>query len=483
MSKTLRVNAIFNIIRTLLNALFPFFTFQYASRMLGIENLGKVNYCISIINYFALFSSLGISMYAVREGSKYKEHKEEISRFVKEIIRIISYSFFITYFLFLICLFTIFDNKLKHVMLTLSMSILFTTFSLDWLFQIYEEYSFITIRSFIIQVIAIVIMLISIKTSEDYVKYAIVQVIGNSGGFFLNIFASRKYVYWGKKYTLNTRRHIKSVFIMFGISLASSIYLNIDSVMLGKMRCTYDVGLYSIASKVAQIAKVAITSISTVLIPRISYYAGTGKMNQYKYLFYKCFDRIMLLTMPSCIILAIFSEDIIYIISGIADCSANIAAKILSLNVIFAISSGILSYQVLLPHGREKFASICTIIGAITNVIFNIFVIPTYGVIGAAMTTIISEFIVLISLTIFSYNTIEIHKIGIICIHYLLLSVLPIVISVIVRYSPLEFTYRVIFSVILFCITYLIELKVTSNEFLQEMIEYSKSLRSYFHKI
>lgn len=41
----------------------------YASNVLQVENLGKVNFASSVCGYFLLFAGLGISSYAVREGS------------------------------------------------------------------------------------------------------------------------------------------------------------------------------------------------------------------------------------------------------------------------------------------------------------------------------------------------------------------------------------------------------------------------------
>ena len=54
-----------------MNIIFPLITFPYASNVLQVENLGKVNFASSVCGYFLLFAGLGISSYAVREGSRY----------------------------------------------------------------------------------------------------------------------------------------------------------------------------------------------------------------------------------------------------------------------------------------------------------------------------------------------------------------------------------------------------------------------------
>ena len=64
--KGLGTNALLNAIRNGLSIIFPLITYPYAFRVLHAEGIGKVNYAVSIVNYFFLFAALGISEYAVR---------------------------------------------------------------------------------------------------------------------------------------------------------------------------------------------------------------------------------------------------------------------------------------------------------------------------------------------------------------------------------------------------------------------------------
>lgn len=72
-NKSLGVNAVLNAFKSALAILFPLITYPYAFRILHTEGIGKVNYATSIISYFILIASLGISTYAVREGAKYRD--------------------------------------------------------------------------------------------------------------------------------------------------------------------------------------------------------------------------------------------------------------------------------------------------------------------------------------------------------------------------------------------------------------------------
>ena len=86
--KSLKKNAFFNVINTLMKLLFPLITFPYASRILLPDGIGKVNFANSVISYFALIASLGIGTYGIRESAKIRNNKEEFSQFFIEIFTI-----------------------------------------------------------------------------------------------------------------------------------------------------------------------------------------------------------------------------------------------------------------------------------------------------------------------------------------------------------------------------------------------------------
>ena len=97
--KSLKINALLNTIQTIISMLFPLITFPYASRVLGVDNIGRYNFGNSIVSYFVLLAGLGISTYGVREGAKYRDKKKEFEEFVQNIFSINLYSTLLAYFL------------------------------------------------------------------------------------------------------------------------------------------------------------------------------------------------------------------------------------------------------------------------------------------------------------------------------------------------------------------------------------------------
>ena len=75
--KSIKVNAILNIIKQMCQVVFPLITIPYVTRVLQTENYGKYNYGNSIVTYFWLLAELGVATYAVREGARIREEKNK----------------------------------------------------------------------------------------------------------------------------------------------------------------------------------------------------------------------------------------------------------------------------------------------------------------------------------------------------------------------------------------------------------------------
>ena len=146
--KSLKLNAFLNGLRSLLSVVFPLITFPYISRVLSVSGIGKYNFSNSVVSYFLLIAGLGISSYAVREGAKYRNDKHKINSFANEIFTINVCSALIAYICLFFCL--IVFTKLHSYfacILIYSIQIGFSVISVDWLFTIYEDFAYITIRS------------------------------------------------------------------------------------------------------------------------------------------------------------------------------------------------------------------------------------------------------------------------------------------------------------------------------------------------
>lgn len=393
--KSLKVNAVLNAIKTLMNVIFPLISFPYVSRILMPEGIGKVNFSLSIISYFAIIASLGIEHYGAREAAKKRDNKIELSQFVKEVFIINLFSTFVAYILLTCAIF--FVPKLSDYRLLLIVtgsSILFTTIGMNWLYVAEEDYFYITVRTIAFQILSLILLFIFVRSKDDYIKYAGITVIANCGSNLLNLFHSRKYLDFRTGLSLGLAEHIKPIMIFFASCAASTLCSSLDTTMLGGIKGDWDVGIYSSACKINRIVLGIVISVSSVLLPRLSYYYEKNEIEKYKELVYKGFNFLFVIALPCAVGLSLLSDTVINIFVGKKFEGSIIPMVIMNSTIVIIGLSSYISGQILNPTNNEKWCLISVCTGALINFGVNLLLIPRFGVIGAAIATVISELII-----------------------------------------------------------------------------------------
>lgn len=390
--KSLKINALLNSFRSILNILFPIITFPYVSRVLQVKGIGIYNFSNSVISYFLLIAALGINIYAIREGAKIRDNRKLTSKFINEIFTINIVSTFVSYLLLFFCL-IIFSRLHSYVIciLIFSLQIFFTTIGVEWIYQIYEDYTYITIRSIIFQIISIILLFIFVKRPDDYLKYAIITVFSVAGSNFINFIHIQKYYHIHLTWNFNWKRHIVPILIIFSVNVASMIYVNSDITVLGIIQNSYAVGIYSVSSKVYQIVKTLIAALLIVTVPRLAMLFGKNRMKEYNKILDGLTNILIIFALPAATGLFMLAREVVLIISGRKFISATSSLRILCFAYIFSILAWILTDCVLIPAKREKYVLKSTGISALLNIILNIIFIPFYSENAAAFSTVLAE--------------------------------------------------------------------------------------------
>ena len=453
----LSVNMAYNLIYNLLKMIFPLITFPYATRVLGAAELGKVNFSIAIVGYFALIASLGISSYAIREGVKKREDKKELSEFVSELFTINLISTIAAIILMIIIVFSFQKLRPYFILICIySSTLIFSLMGIDWINSIFEDFKYISIRNFVFQIISLVLLFAFVKDKNDYIKYIVVMSFSSAGIGVLNFFHIRRYVNITLRFSANTKKHLKPVFILFASSIAVSIYMNLDTVMLGLMKGDVSVGLYTAAVKVNRVVINLVAAANAVLLPRLSLQSNSLKK-------INIFSFDVFVSLPMGIGMIAVSDYVIRILCGSSFMDATPGMMILSGSLVFSTLNNCISNQFLIPLKYEKVNMIATIVGAVVNLILNLFFIPLFDVVGAAITTLISEMVVFIVFVAFLYkNRITILEKS--QAKYLLCSLLFFPISILLKRISAFYVIILFLVIITCCITYLILMIVTKDK-------------------
>lgn len=471
-NKSITKNYLINLIKTMMTIIFPIITFPYASRILGTSGIGKVNFSNSIISYFLLLSSLGISTYAIREGAKYRDNKEELSKFTTEILIINLFSTLISYLLLIIVVY-LFQNIFSSYNLLIcivSLSIITTTLNIEWFYNIMEDYGYITIRAIVFQVLSLLALFLFVKSKDDYYIYAIISIFSSTGTCFFNLIHSRKYIKLFKKQHYSIKRHLKPIFIIFGTSIAATIYLNIDTTMIGIFKSDNEVGLYTAAIKINKMICSLLSSVCTVILPRLSYYIFNGQKEKFNTLCIKAANIILIFSIPAAVGMFMLSKDIIEIFSGIEFINASILAQILAPNIVFSTINGFISYQIFIPLQKEKYALFATIFGATFDCLLNLILIPLYGAAGAAFATLIAEFVVFIISVLLSINIFKIKNIFKYIPQYLFASSFIIGIKLFINQFHFNIMIDIFLCISVSCLIYFAVLAIVKNQFFLDIV-------------
>ena len=394
-TNSLKVNATLNAIKQLCGIIFPIISFSYASRVVGAEGIGVYSFAQSIVSYILLLASIGVTNYAVREGSKIKDDKEKLNQFCNQVYSI---NLLFTIFAYLVLAILMITwtrlQDYKVAILIQSVAVILTTLGADWINTIYEDYLFLTIRYIIIQALSLLAMFLFVKTPSDLYIYIVICVLSSVGGNIFNIFYIRRRVKLKFTFTMNFKHHILPLIILFFNSVASVVYLNSDITMLKVFTNDTEVGIYTVSTKVYSSLKTLINGITYVTVPRFSYYLGKNMSKEYTQKYQGLVSALITMTFPVSVGVFMLSNDILSLFAGPGYESGQMVIQLLAIAFPFAVGSCLFSYAVLIPNGLEKLFMISTLIAAATNVLLNLFLIPLMGMNSAALTTIIAEIIV-----------------------------------------------------------------------------------------
>lgn len=395
--KSLKINMIMSVLLSGASVMFPLFSYPYASRILGPEGIGKVNFANSIINYFLGFSQLGIPIYGVRICAQVRNDKEKLLKTIKELLTINLLLSAISYVILSFCVLMIpkmhAESRLYWI---LSSTLLLQALGVEWYYKSIEEYSYITIRSLICKVIALVSLFLLVKNSTDYEIYGLISILASSLSCVFNFVHARKYIFCSVNEKLEFTKHIKPILIIYAMSLASSIYSNLDSVMLGFMKNDYEVGLYTTSIKVKTILISVITAGASVLLPRVSYLLNNEEFNEYEHTCKKSFRFILIVSLPITIFFAIFSRECIDVLAG-KEFLESVKPMIILMPTVMIIGFTYnMGMEMLISAGKEIAVFWASCGGAIADLTINLLLIPIWGATGAAIGTLFAEAVVLL---------------------------------------------------------------------------------------
>lgn len=394
MKRSILKNIFFNFFIHIITYLFSFLTLLYVTRVLQPEAFGRTSFVSSFAGYFVMLANLGMPIYAMRACAEKRGNRKELSRTFNELWSINVVLSAASTVVFLLTVLLVPKLRVNGFLLAVyGSAILFQMIGCEWLFKGLEKFRFLAVSSFVCKAISFICILLFVHSEHHVWLYAIFSVLTAYGSSIVCFAMLHHYVDISSRIHIN-KKHFKPLLVFFMMSCAVYVYSSLDLTMLGFMKTEYETGLYSIAAKGKSALAMTGGLVWNSILPLATRLWKEGDRKRFESLAAKFLVIVSGIQTVVLVICIIFAKTIILFAGGEAYLGAVPAFRILLLSLMPIGASNILGGQVLIPAGKERRLLTAEIAGAVFNFIANLILIPYLSILGAALTTVISEVIV-----------------------------------------------------------------------------------------
>lgn len=370
----------------------PIITIPIVSRAIGPEGIGTYNFTNSIIQYFVLFASLGVTIYGNREiALANNKDKEALSATFWQIF---SYKALMSLGTLLIYLIVASFSEHAIYLYAQSFVLLGTLLDISWFFMGVEDFKKTSLSNLIVQIITLFLIIFFVKGPSDTFIYILIQSMGLILSQLIVWLFVKQYIYFIKVSLKDIFSHFKGSIQFFIPQVSIMLYTNLNKTLLGMFLGVRAVGYFSNSLQLNTVIVTIITTLDLVLLPHMS---GLFAKNDTKkiidtmnktihlQLFFSIPFMFGMLTIFDKLVPWFFGDEFLFINQIIPWFSILIVIIPLGMSI---------SRQYLMPVGKIGEYNKSVIIGACINIILNLVLLPTIGFFGVVIANIFAELFV-----------------------------------------------------------------------------------------
>jgi len=385
----------------------------FIARYLGQEGFGSYSLILVFLSLFNILADLGLYSLMTREISRPGANEKEITsniftlRVVILLILLVLAIIAIWFFPYPV------QVKIGVVIVTLAILFLSASQVLMGIFQKYLKTDRAALAEVIGRAFQLGLSILFIYLDLGFFAILLALVVGAGAIFVLNFFFARKYVpvtlafdfsYWKEVLKMATPIAISLVFTLIYFKI-DSIFLSLGFINRSSGNPISDVGIYNIAYKVLEGVIFFPAMFVGLIMPLLSKFAFWDR-DQFKKIFQKTLDVLIIIMVPLVIGLLLLSLPIVNLIGGKEFSVSAPVLQILSF-AIGLIFLGNLFGVSIIALNKQKIGAWIYLSGMIFNIVTNLIFIPKYSYIGAASTTVATEFLVTVLMIILICRTIH----------------------------------------------------------------------------
>ena len=375
----------------------------YVARYLGPEQFGIYSYAAAFVALFGTIARLGLDGIVVRD---LVNHPQERDVYLGTAFWLKLIGAFLTLGLLAIAVqFTSNDATTNLYIFIIASGLIFQSFDVvDFHFQSKVLSKYVSIARLIQLALSSILKLYFIFIQADLLWFVLVSLVDQ-----ITLALSLAFAYWRQKigsffghFNLGAAKTmLRNSWPLILSGIAISLYMRIDQIMIKEMLGEREVGLYSAAIRLSEAWYFVPVIITTSLFPAI---VNAKKISQE--LYNKRLQRLYFIMFYFAVVVALpvtfMAESIVVTLYGTHYQDAGIVLTVHIWAGVF-VGLGVVNGQWFLAENLQQLATLNTLIGAAANVILNYFLIPIYGITGAAFATFAS-YGVSAYLTLFLYK-------------------------------------------------------------------------------
>lgn len=384
-------NILYNLAYQILVLITPLITTPYISRVLGVEGIGTYSYVSSVEYYFFIFITLGLTNYGNRSIAKCRDDRNHRSRtfwsiyFMQVfcgILAIAAYAIYIARFS---------DIAYRQFFAVYLLHLASAAVDINWFFFGLEEFKFTTVRNAIVKVATLICILAFVRGQNALLVYFII-VAGSS--LVSNLLLWTR-VFRHVDFLMPTFKecaaHIKPNLLLFIPIIAMSVYRVMDKIMIKQLSGIEQNGYYENADRIITISLTAFSAIATVMMPAVSNMVAQKKDDAVKKILREMMQIVNWLSVAMVFGLMVISRRFAPLFFGSQFLESGVLMIGLAPTIFFSGWKNVLRSQYLIPYEKDSAYVVSLIVGALCNVIANLYFIPQLGARGAVIGTLIAE--------------------------------------------------------------------------------------------
>ncbi|WP_127507107.1 oligosaccharide flippase family protein [Paenibacillus humicus] len=388
MNRKLISNYAFTAIYQVLVMLVPFLTIPYVSRVLGADGVGKEAYVTSIVQLFLIFSILSIPLY----GSRQIATKKSIEDVAKEFWSIYTFQFLSSGFMLLIyAVFILFFFEDKSLYWINMFMFLAYASDISWYFIGREEIKKTVLRNTAVKLIGVLLIFMLVKNRNDLWLYILINTSTLFIGQLIMWIPLIKELGFGRKKIIDLKTHLKPILILFIPQVMIQVYILVNRVVLGNVSGEIEVGYYTQANKIIRLTLGIISSVSSVMMPRMaSEFSGGNKESLKKYADYSL-KFILFLTIPLTFGTIAITPNFVNWFFGPEFGAVSLVLMTMSPVIIVVGLANVFGVQILVSTNQQGKYSLAITIGAILSLIVNIMLVFSLKSLGTTIALLSAE--------------------------------------------------------------------------------------------